>query len=77
MTIDRRQIDDAINQHSSWIVQQQGVAGCDNSFDQAGRPCLRVFTDKIADETKRAIVARVTPVPVCFEESGPISAQSW
>ncbi|MEQ8785005.1 MAG: hypothetical protein RIC55_01845 [Pirellulaceae bacterium] len=76
MTVSRTDISNAIDHHGDWILQQPGVAGCDNSNDEQGNPCLRVFTDGISDATKNDIKQRVQPIPVRFEETGPIRAQA-
>lgn len=74
MPVSRNEVSAVINRHGSWILQQDGVAGCDNSNDERGNPCLRVFTDGISEDTKDVIRRQVQPVPVKFEETGPIQA---
>lgn len=74
MPVSRNDVSDVIQRHGAWIIQQPGVAGCDNSDDKAGNPCLRVFSDGVTEDTRSEIKRKVDPVPVIFEETGPIEA---
>jgi hypothetical protein len=63
------------DQHESWLRAQPGVVGTGIGMDKSGRIALKIFTNRIAAETRNAIYQRLGDVPVAMEETGEIRKQ--
>jgi hypothetical protein len=60
------------DQHEPWLRQQAGVVGTSVGLNSAGEVCLKIFSDRVAPETRNSILERLCGIPVTFEETGRI-----
>ncbi len=60
------------DQHESWLRSLPGVVGTGIGMDKSGRISLKVFSNRVSAETRKAIAERLGAVPVAIEETGEI-----
>jgi hypothetical protein len=65
------------DEHDSWLRSLPGVVGTGVGLDRSGRIALKVFSNQIPAETRRAIAARLGDVPLAIEETGEIRKQTY
>lgn len=62
------------DKHEAWLSQQPGITGVGIGADAGGQAAIKIFTNHMPAETKRAITSRLTGVPIDFEETGEFRA---
>ncbi len=74
MAYDEAQLLAEREKHESWLNQQQGLAGSGIGINRDGQICIKIYTDHMPEETKRAIASVLAGVPFEFEETGEFRA---
>ena len=62
------------NKYDNWLSGQEGVTGTGIGLDRDGRHCIKVYTSRMPEETKRRISSVLAGVPFEFEETGEFRA---
>jgi hypothetical protein len=64
------------NQQESWPRSQPGVVGTGVGMDKSGGIPLKIYGNQVSAETRNAIQARLSEVPVAIEETGGGSSKT-
>lgn len=62
------------DQHEDWLIQQAGVTGTAIGEDADGRLSIKILTNQVRASERERIRAKLGGTPVCFEETGSITA---
>lgn len=62
------------DKHETWLAQQDGMSGAGIGLSQGGELCIKIFTNQMSTSTKDSILARLTGLPIEFEETGELRA---
>jgi|HubBroStandDraft_6_1064221.scaffolds.fasta_scaffold311510_1 hypothetical protein len=60
--------------HEAWLSRQNGFAGSGLGVGRNGQVCLKIYTNKMPEETRQNVGAVLASVPFEFEELGDIHA---
>jgi len=60
--------------HEPWLGRQQGVTATGIGLGRDGRPCIKIYTSQVSQETERKIRAVLAGVPWEVEETGEFRA---
>ena len=60
--------------HEAWLSRQTGFAGSGLGVGQNGQVCLKIYTNKMPEETKKNVSTVLSRVPFEFEELGDVRA---
>ena len=74
ISFDESQILAERDKHEAWLNHQVGIAGTGVGLDRNGRVCLKIYTNGMPAETKRAISSVLSRLPHDFEETGEFHA---
>lgn len=67
-----RSLSAVLAEHAPRIAAIPGVAGIGESLGRDGRPCVRIFVERLTPALERALPRTLEGWPVEIEESGPI-----
>jgi hypothetical protein len=74
MDWDIESLDIEKGKHEPWLGRLEGVTGTGIGLGRDGRPCLKIYTNQISEETDRKVRAVLAGVPWEFEETGEFHA---
>lgn len=66
-------IEEALKKHTPALMKIQGVTGTGQALCH-GKPCIKVFVEKLTDELKQQIPAALEGFPVLIEVTGVFRA---